>query len=173
VKQASTESTGISPVVSSAKATRTCGGATVPMAQEKVSAHNQVQMPRHCTVCGRCDRLEVEKALVGHAEPLRVLARRFETSVSALFRHGSNHLTSEQVPPIRESNQRNGQTEERDQPVSGGVFRLPTTPDPPPTVAHARPRGACPICHSKTWRLLPDERILCDVCHPLPRLRSK
>ncbi len=46
-------------------------------------------MPRTCTICRHPQRNEIDKALLAGA-PLRDIARRFESSRAALFRHKQN-----------------------------------------------------------------------------------
>jgi transposase-like protein len=55
-------------------------------AGEKVSP-----MPRRCTVCDHLDKHSIDEALVSGA-PYRSVARRFELSESAVYRHKTEHL---------------------------------------------------------------------------------
>jgi transposase-like protein len=57
-----------------------------PIAGEKVSA-----MPRRCTVCDHPESHSIEEALVSGA-PYRSVAKRFELSESAVYRHKTEHL---------------------------------------------------------------------------------
>jgi hypothetical protein len=53
-------------------------------------------MPRACTVCNHASREEIEKALLSGGS-FRNVAKRFGTSVTALFRHKSDHLPTSLV----------------------------------------------------------------------------
>jgi hypothetical protein len=48
-------------------------------------------MPRRCTVCDHPERHSIDEALVG-ATPYRSVAKRFELSESAVYRHKTEHL---------------------------------------------------------------------------------
>ena len=48
-------------------------------------------MPRRCTVCDRPERHSIDEALVTGA-PYRSVAKRFERSESAVYRHKTEHL---------------------------------------------------------------------------------
>ena len=48
-------------------------------------------MPRRCTVCDHCERHSIDQALVTRA-PYRSVAKRFELSESAVYRHKTEHL---------------------------------------------------------------------------------
>ena len=48
-------------------------------------------MPRRCTVCGHPQRHRIDEALVG-GTPYRSVAKRFELSESAVYRHKTDHL---------------------------------------------------------------------------------
>jgi hypothetical protein len=48
-------------------------------------------MPRRCTVCDHPERYGIDEALVTGA-PYRSVARRFELSESAVYRHKTEHL---------------------------------------------------------------------------------
>ena len=48
-------------------------------------------MPRRCTVCGHHKRHSIDEALVRGA-PYRSVAKRFELSESAVYRHKTEHL---------------------------------------------------------------------------------
>jgi hypothetical protein len=48
-------------------------------------------MPRRCTVCDHPERHSIDQALVGGA-PYRSVAKRFELSESAVYRHKTEHL---------------------------------------------------------------------------------
>jgi hypothetical protein len=48
-------------------------------------------MPRRCTVCGHPERHNIDEALVSGA-PYRSVAKRFELSESAVYRHKTEHL---------------------------------------------------------------------------------
>jgi hypothetical protein len=48
-------------------------------------------MPRRCTVCDHPQRHSIDEALVEDA-PYRSVAKRFELSESAVYRHKSEHL---------------------------------------------------------------------------------
>jgi transposase-like protein len=48
-------------------------------------------MPRRCTVCDHPQRQSIDEALVTGA-PYRSVAKRFELSDSAVYRHKSEHL---------------------------------------------------------------------------------
>jgi transposase-like protein len=48
-------------------------------------------MPRRCTVCDHPQRHSIDEALVSGA-PYRSVARRFELSESAVYRHKTDHL---------------------------------------------------------------------------------
>jgi hypothetical protein len=50
-------------------------------------------MPRTCTVCRSKHADEINSALIA-GEPLRNIARRFETSAAAVFRHGRDHIAA-------------------------------------------------------------------------------
>jgi hypothetical protein len=60
--------------------------AASPRAEEKVS-----HMPRRCTVCDHPQRHGIDKALVTGA-PYRSVAKRFDLSESAVYRHKTEHL---------------------------------------------------------------------------------
>jgi hypothetical protein len=48
-------------------------------------------MPRRCTVCDHHERHSIDEALVTGA-PYRSVAKRFELSESAVYRHKTEHL---------------------------------------------------------------------------------
>ena len=48
-------------------------------------------MPRRCTVCDHPGRYDIDEALVDGA-PYRSVAKRFELSESAVYRHKTEHL---------------------------------------------------------------------------------
>jgi transposase-like protein len=48
-------------------------------------------MPRRCTVCDHSEMHSIDEALVGGA-PYRSVAKRFELSESAVYRHKAEHL---------------------------------------------------------------------------------
>jgi hypothetical protein len=48
-------------------------------------------MPRRCTVCDHAERHSIDEALVTGA-PYRSVAKRFELSESAVYRHKTEHL---------------------------------------------------------------------------------
>jgi transposase-like protein len=48
-------------------------------------------MPRRCTVCDDLERHSIDEALVSGA-PYRSVAKRFELSESAVYRHKTEHL---------------------------------------------------------------------------------
>jgi hypothetical protein len=48
-------------------------------------------MPRRCTVCDHPERHGIDEALV-NAAPYRSIAKRFELSESAVYRHKTEHL---------------------------------------------------------------------------------
>ena len=48
-------------------------------------------MPRRCTVCDHPERHGIDEALVSGA-PYRSVAKRFELSESAVYRHKTEHL---------------------------------------------------------------------------------
>ena len=48
-------------------------------------------MPRTCTICGHAARGSIHAALVG-SESYRSVAKRFEASPSAVYRHQQEHL---------------------------------------------------------------------------------
>src|SRR5215218_7820270 len=48
-------------------------------------------MPRKCTVCDHPERHDIDEALVSGA-PYRSVAKRFELSESAVYRHKTEHL---------------------------------------------------------------------------------
>jgi hypothetical protein len=48
-------------------------------------------MPRRCTVCDHPERHGIDEALVSGA-PYRSVAKRFELSASAMYRHKTEHL---------------------------------------------------------------------------------
>jgi hypothetical protein len=47
--------------------------------------------PRRCSICSHADRESINKAIVAQ-EPFRNIARRFDTSLSAVYRHHKAHL---------------------------------------------------------------------------------
>lgn len=49
-------------------------------------------MPRPCTVCSHPKREEIDKALLENVAGLRVVAKRFEVSLTAMWRHQTKHL---------------------------------------------------------------------------------
>jgi hypothetical protein len=53
-------------------------------------------MPRQCTICHHPSREEIEKALLA-GQSFRNVAKRFGTSVTALFRHKADHLATSLV----------------------------------------------------------------------------
>jgi hypothetical protein len=57
-----------------------------PRAGEKASS-----MPRRCTVCDHPEKHGIDETLVGGA-PYRSVAKRFELSESAVYRHKTEHL---------------------------------------------------------------------------------
>lgn len=48
-------------------------------------------MPRRCSICDHTERVEIDLALVG-GEPYRSIAKRYEASESAMYRHKAEHL---------------------------------------------------------------------------------
>jgi len=48
-------------------------------------------MPRRCTVCDHPERHSIDEALVSSA-PYQSVAKRFELSESAVYRHKTEHL---------------------------------------------------------------------------------
>jgi hypothetical protein len=48
-------------------------------------------MPRRCTVCDHLERHSIDKTLVTGA-PYRSVAKRYELSESAVYRHKTEHL---------------------------------------------------------------------------------
>ena len=48
-------------------------------------------MPRHCSICEHPRRDDVDDALLQN-ETLRKIAKRFETSITALHRHRQSHI---------------------------------------------------------------------------------
>lgn len=75
-------------------------------------------MPRTCTVCHHGERHEIERALIG-GEPLRSIARRFDTTASALSRHRKGgHLPVSVVAVHQE------QEAERADDLKGELLRL-------------------------------------------------
>lgn len=48
-------------------------------------------MPRHCSICEHPRRDDVDDALLRN-ETLRKIAKRFETSITALHRHRQSHI---------------------------------------------------------------------------------
>ncbi len=48
-------------------------------------------MPRTCTICAHEDRAEINEALLA-GEPYRSIAKRYEASESAVYRHKLEHL---------------------------------------------------------------------------------
>src|SRR5215472_2666764 len=59
-------------------------------------------MARTCSICVHPGRREIEKSLVS-GQPLRKIATRFGTSVTALFRHRDGHLLIEAVKREQEA----------------------------------------------------------------------
>jgi hypothetical protein len=57
-----------------------------PSAREKVNS-----MPRRCTVCDHPEKHSIDEALVSGA-PYRSVAKRFDLSESAVYRHKTEHL---------------------------------------------------------------------------------
>jgi len=53
-------------------------------------------MPRTCTICNHPSREAIEKALLA-GDSFRNVAKRFETSTTALYRHKSDHLAASLV----------------------------------------------------------------------------
>ncbi len=53
-------------------------------------------MPRPCSICVHPGREEIDSALL-EGESFRILAERFETSNSTLFRHQGKHLSERLV----------------------------------------------------------------------------
>jgi transposase-like protein len=51
-------------------------------------------LPRRCTVCDDLERQSIDEALVSGA-PYRSVAKRFELSESAVYRHKSEHLPAQ------------------------------------------------------------------------------
>lgn len=51
-------------------------------------------MPQTCTICRHPERAAVDQALLTPKESLRNIAKRFETSDTALFRHKRDHLSA-------------------------------------------------------------------------------
>ncbi|NJL27146.1 MAG: hypothetical protein HC897_04285 [Thermoanaerobaculia bacterium] len=49
-------------------------------------------MPRPCTICHHPEREEIEKALLENEAGHRLVAKRFDISPQALFRHRQKHL---------------------------------------------------------------------------------
>jgi hypothetical protein len=48
-------------------------------------------MPRTCTICQHPKRADIDKALVD-GEPYRSIAKRFDTSDQAMYRHKAEHI---------------------------------------------------------------------------------
>jgi hypothetical protein len=55
--------------------------------------------PRRCSICSHADRESINKAIVAQ-EPFRNIARRFDTSLSAVYRHGKEHLPKTLVKAV-------------------------------------------------------------------------
>jgi hypothetical protein len=53
-------------------------------------------MPRACTVCGHPERRTIEEALFRNNVPFRNVAKRYQVTVSALFRHKQHAPVAEQ-----------------------------------------------------------------------------
>jgi hypothetical protein len=53
-------------------------------------------MPRRCTVCDHAQREEIDRALVAGGA-FRNLAKRFDTSPTAMFRHKAEHLPAKLI----------------------------------------------------------------------------
>ena len=120
-------------------------------------------MARPCTICRRVDRSEVDKALGGRTS-LRAVAKCFETTASALFRHKINHLTSKAVETDGQSGaQENKQDADYPAPeiVHQRLFRLPLGPARhlQPMVPNSGRFQNCGRCGSRSWRLCADGRI--------------
>jgi hypothetical protein len=134
--------------------------------------HDNRAMARPCTICQRVDRATVEQALRS-SEPLRLLAARFEITVSGLHRHRMSHMSSKPVP---ETNHSDDQMEQANNGHAGtevvvrSIFRIPARPALPqhevPQTSGGRPAD-CRVCGSRLWRLLADGRLMCATCHPL------
>ena len=53
-------------------------------------------MPRTCSICSRSDRQAIDEALFRNKIPLRNVSKRYEVTVSALFRHAKHSREAEQ-----------------------------------------------------------------------------
>lgn len=142
-------------------------------------------MARPCGICNHMNRSEIELGLES-GQSIRVVAARFGISRSALHRHGTSHVlgvgsqTSEPVHQQKQPTQNLCVTaivpvvlsSPPPVPAPRGPEwsnRLTTVSEPPkPQKDIAGPPGPCPVCFSKSWRLLPDGTVSCAVCHPMP-----
>lgn len=110
----------------------------------------------------------------------RAVARDFETTASAVYRHIANHKRIEQ-PVDSVGAIVVGTARAVAQPALSNITpifsrgqtsrqRTKSELSPGSTLGDGYP-GPCALCGSKAWRLLMDGRIMCSFCVPLrPRL---
>jgi hypothetical protein len=155
-------------------------------------------MGRPCSICGRNDREDIDRALES-GESLRPIAVRFGISSSSLHRHKND---PRREPAIGSVTQVDQAAQALAVPQNVPVSALPAPvkqPEPEwpsrlktlseqtktetpahPAVVEERPAlsknngsrpGLCPVCGSNHWRQV-DGHLTCDVCHPLPPFRG-
>lgn len=88
---------------------------------------------RPCTICGRVNRLEIERALESEAS-LREVAARFGISSSSLHRHRTRHLRIAVPQPIQPALQEEHPAQSLDTPVMTPAVITPVVFSPPPPV---------------------------------------
>jgi transposase-like protein len=130
-------------------------------------------IPGGCPICVRADRSAIDLALRS-PESLRALAQRFGTNPVALFRHRTRHLNRQTPAASEPAQEQCGQVPHPDPPTVAEVHLPPpaTKADMVPAStdeqANTSPRTPCPKCGEKSWRQMPDGRVLCAYCHKLP-----
>jgi hypothetical protein len=151
-------------------------------------------MGRPCSICGRYDREDIDRALES-GESLRLIAVRFGISSSALHRHKNDPRREPAIGSVTRADQAaqaiavpqnvpvSALPAPVKQPEPEWPSRLKTLSGQPktetpafPAVLEERPAlpknndgrpGLCPVCGSNRWRQL-DGYVTCDVCRPLP-----